>query len=152
MCRNTRQPRNSFVPSASLNSAAGVPADTLILESASFASWPCDRCAPGTMSPRIKWVPAVRFPSSQTDADSAALVVLFFLPFLTSSHSRYGKGRDGPRGGSGRKRTVKDKNPVFLSLSRYGESLSSCEASLFARRKEPSVSRAMQSSNAILSC
>lgn len=91
-----KQPRPS---SASLNSAAGVAADTLILESASFASWPCDRCA------RIPWardqMGTGAFPQ-QSDRRGQRVVMLFFLPFLPRRRTAdTDKRRDGPRGGSG---------------------------------------------------
>lgn len=98
MCGNTRQPRNSLVPSASLNSAAGVAADTLILESASFASWSCDRCA------RVPWardqMGTGAFPQ-QSDRCGQRAVVPFFSLFSRRRTADTDKGRDGPRGGSG---------------------------------------------------
>lgn len=114
MCGNTRQPRYSLVPSASLNSAAGVAADTLILQSASFASWPCDRCARVPWA-GIKWAPA-RFP---TDRCGQRAVVPFFPPFFSRRHTadtdKECEREEGSRGRY-RKRTAEDKNSVFLSL------------------------------------
>lgn len=115
MCENTWQPRNSLVPSASLNSAAGVAADTLILESASFASWPCDRCA------RIPWARDQMGTDAflqQSDRCGQHVVMPFFLFFLSRRRTvGTDKERDGPREGSGNGRTVKDKNSVFSSRS-----------------------------------
>lgn len=98
MCGNTWQPRYSLVPSASLNLTAGVAADTLILESASFASWPCDRYV------RVPWardqMGTGAFPNSRTDADSVLCRALFFSFFSRRRTVDTDKGRKDPRGDS----------------------------------------------------
>lgn len=145
MCGNTRQPRYSLVPSASLNSTAGVAADTLILESASFASWLCDRYA------RVPWardqMGTGAFPNSQTDADSVLCRVLFFFSLFSRRRTVYtDKRRENPWGDSenGRWKIKILCFPCYETLSPYGVSLFAWEGNnvsrtILVRAKAPNV-------------